>query len=261
MKKNNKKIIFILFIPIILVLIIFLWVNFLLSLGKKADEDINTVDGDIQFGTIINSKKDNDKYFLYSDDKKIYYLKGLKPSDIYIVRSRINVVDDNVNKVALEKFNDGVYSFRNDDNSIFIQNVLYSVYNISPSIYALKTQLDIVEEDNKYDTYLYDSVVCNKEAESYLYYTDRFGRKIYLDGVANIYVTYNGTKYELKDILIENDSISDNVYYMFRNSANTTIRYYASEKNVIEGLNYENVRIANIFSDNEQYYKIKCLTQ
>lgn len=251
--KNKKFIIILIIICSILAICIF-WKMFSL---QKTNKD------NFSYGVVYYSSKDNKQYFLLADEKKIYFLDGYNPKNVFIVTSSINVVDDNAISLAKENALNGKFDFAyTGENRIYTQNILPAVYNWTPTIYDLKEQVNIVEEEYDYKEYDFSNIVCSEDNNKKLYYTDKFGRNIYTEGVDHIYVNYKDEKYELKTILEKNDSISDNVYLSFRKDSKTIVTYLSDDDDsVIEGLKQDNTNmyLGQKFFDNEIYYIFKCV--
>lgn len=251
--KNKKIVIFLIMICFILI-IYGSWKIYCLS---KSREDL------FDYGVIYSSSKSDIQSFLYADEEKIYYLDGYNPKDVFIVSSSINDVDENALILAQENIRDGKMSFNyNEENRIYIQNILPAIYNWTPTIDELKKQVDIIEKEYNYNEYSFVNIVCSENNVKKLYYTDKFGRNIYTDGVEQIYVEYNDKNFELQTILTANNSISDNVYLTFRKDPRTIITYLNNDDDsIIEGLTQEgnNMYLEQKFSNNEVYYIFKCV--
>lgn len=251
--KNKKNIIFLVVVFVILI-VYGVWKIFY-------SQKIN--DYDLSYGVIYDSPKSDIKSFLYADDKKIYYLNGYNPLDVFIVTSSINNVEEEAIIMAQENIQNGKMDFvYTVGNRINVRNILPAVYDWLPTIDDLKKQIDIIEEKYDYKEYSFVDIICNENEDRKLYYTDQFGRKIYTEGVDQIYVEYDGENYELQTVLEKNNSISDNVYLSFRKDPRTIITSFSSDDDsVIEAITQEgnNMYLRQIFSNNEIFYVFRCM--
>lgn len=247
MKKKN--------VLIIMLIIILLLLTSIIYYSKKIHKNNNYK---LNYGIVFNSSKNTQIYFLYSTNNKIYYTNGYNPENIFIVTSNQNYIDKNIINMAEEELKENNFTFNYNNNQITITNIVKSVYSHYPTIDDLKLQLDIIEKNNSYSQYNYDSVICEKVEENTLYYTDKYGINIYLENIKNIYVIYNNQKYELKEILLKNDDLSDNIYYFFKNQPDTITGSNWFENNTLEGISNNDIRITRDFNNNQLYYTIKC---
>lgn len=213
---------------------------------------------DFNYETIFDeTKKNNNKYFLFSDYENIYYLNGLNPKDVTIITSSINEINKDIYEKAREEFKEGKKTFLYGGNNIIsFNNVVYAAYDYSPDISILSSKLDIIKNEKEPKDFELVDIVFNKKLENTLYYTDRFGIKIYTDGIEKIYVSFLGKTCELREVLNKDVDLSDDVYYSLKKAKNSVITSYLDEKNVIEGVNLNDIRITQNYVNGELYYNI-----
>ncbi len=209
---------------------------------------------------IVNQEKEKGKkYFLYSNEDKIYYLDGINPKNVIIVNSNINEVNNEIYKQAEEFVKKGEKSFVYNNNRIELEPVIFSAYNFSPHISILKEKLDIIEEKKEKLDYKFDSITPNKNVNDELYYSDKYGRNIYIKGISEIFVIYNNKKYELREVLKENDSLADDVFYFIKKKSGNCSSSYPKdiEPHVLDGYTIENLRITQNYENDTLFYILK----
>ena len=255
--KNHKII-----IVIILLIMVFLIFFFFFSKDRRKEVEGNNV---LNFRIIDNNKTidENYSYYLYSDNKNMYYLKGKDPNNIFILISNIGVIDDNIYDIAVQKFQNGQRKFEIEGNNLRMNNVKYSLYSWELTIDEFLSKSNYVEiVPYKFIDYKVSSYTENSSKNRQLYYTDKNGVKIYNENVKNLeIIDDSGEILELSKFLEKYNLPSDNVYDIFEMENSTMeepvfLLSDSTKPTMIKATQYKNLKVSCYYEYNEIYYVI-----